>query len=207
VEKRPLSAEEIKVAQSIFKDSIDYTRVHICDSSQNAMITKDTALIMRNEIHIENDRFTHDFTKAYVGQAAQFIFFMAIIWQHQNDVFKDLVGGRKEILRNKFNRESLYRYTIDANKTFEDYTMPQQASLLGDYYLICHDVHPNHVDFSIPIEVIRVQYETVLKDFLKNPAYIKDAKIRKAQKALATQQRETLRTNTQPFHLKRRPKP
>ncbi|WP_440217252.1 PAAR domain-containing protein [Chromobacterium piscinae] len=143
---RPMTAGEIAMSRTVFKDAIDYSKVKIHkgglfgqpDRSNNAMTPK-------GEIHFPSPDFLPDFSTASVEKEVKvwFIHEMGHVWQYQMG-YSVVWGGIKLGARGGYSDDGVrgkpspaYRYNLngeDKGKTLSDFNMEQQAELISHYY-------------------------------------------------------------------------
>ncbi|BBF84920.1 hypothetical protein DLM_1296 [Aquitalea magnusonii] len=143
---RPMTAGEITMAKTVFKDAIDYSLVKIHkgglfgqpDRSDNAMTPK-------GEIHFPSSAYEPDFSAPSVEPGTQvwFIHEMTHVWQYQLG-YSVVWAGIKLSTRGGYSDDGVkgqpapaYRYNLDGEdkgKTMPDFNMEQQAQLVSHYF-------------------------------------------------------------------------
>lgn len=126
---RPLSREEITLARSVFGDSLDYARIRFIPSEGRGLDWR----VVGNTIR-EPPGFTID--DAYM--AYTFIHELTHVWQYQHfgssyislSLFANLGGIIAE-----GSRDAAYEYRIVTGRSFFEYTVEQQASIVQDYFM------------------------------------------------------------------------
>lgn len=176
---RPLTDGEIKLAKTVFGDAIDYARVSVNDTKFIGFHPKGTAMAPNGSLYMFGC-YHADYSALPPHGQSLFIHEMTHVWQYQNKVLKPVVEAVKLNLAHKFNYDAAYDYTLDAKKDLLAYNMEQQASIVQDYFVLRETGAPSPFARSqtqIPHGQARTLYETVLQNFLTDPAYArKDAK-------------------------------
>ena len=176
--KRKLTSGEIKMARTMFKDSIDYDLVFICRGGIFHNVTGN-ARTLGNEITLPTKSYDDypDFYNSSVSQTKKnwFIHEMAHVWQYQTSyntllagacIFAsgDYFGDNAKHNGKAVNKPMAYNlHIIDDKKDFPDYNMEQQAVLIEHYYDI--SIRKNNSDYYR----YRDNYYKILKAFFANP--------------------------------------
>lgn len=179
---RPLTSGEMKLARSVFGDSIDYGTVRVSPEKFGGMdfLPEGTAMAPNGNLFMPGC-YCNDYSAKDIYTQGLFIHEMTHVWQYQNKVLAPIVEAAKLNVKYKFNYNAAYAYALDAKKDLLDYNMEQQASIVQDYFVLKHK--PVH-------DVGEKQlFEKVLKNFIADPAYAKQAAF------------------PSPFGLRKRPKP
>jgi uncharacterized Zn-binding protein involved in type VI secretion len=163
--ERPLTANEIRIAQTVFGKGIDYSKVKIHNHGYPLLLGlqgKNHAVAPNGEIYFTKERYLDDFAgpNSDDGRQQWFIHEMVHVWQYQLGYPVKGYG----IFR------PAYEYTLDANKTFSDYNMEQQGNIVADYYYmkILDNSGAYNERFLYNYTHLPL-YEKVLENFLKNP--------------------------------------
>ncbi|WP_440029786.1 PAAR domain-containing protein [Chromobacterium amazonense] len=171
---RPMTAGEIAMAQTVFKNAIDYGQVKIHkgglfgqpDRSNNAMTPK-------GEIHFPSGDYKPDFSTADISETFKvwFIHELGHVWQYQLG-YSVVWGGIKLGAKGGYSDDGVkgapspaYRYNLagaDKGKTLPDFNMEQQADLIAHYYAATQLGMPKYAA-DLPA------LEKALADFLANP--------------------------------------
>lgn len=171
---RPMTAGEIAMAKTVFKDAIDYSLVKIHkgglfgqpDRSGNAMTPK-------GEIYFPSDSFKPDFSSPDLDAAIAvwFIHELGHVWQYQLG-YSVVWGGVKIGTRGGYSDDGVkhkpapaYRYNLDGEdrgKTLPDFNMEQQAELISHYF---GAVTLGMGEYTIILPSLRL----ALRDFIANP--------------------------------------
>lgn len=176
---RPLTDEEIKLAKTIFGNSIDYTVIKVLDQPTSSLQPANVSMVVGNNIYMHNN-YRDDFAKSSPFGRCLFIHEMTHIWQGQNKIFNQVLEVMALQLRHKFNYADTYYFTLDGSKDLTDYGLEQQAAIVEEYYLIKHAGMPSytrHCTNKCSNEAKLALYEKVLEKFLANPAYAKQDKL------------------------------
>ena len=161
---RPLTAGEVAMAQLIFKDAIDYSKVKVHSEGYFpfGLQKKFTAMTPNGEIYFNAEDFRDDFSLEQNWQKHWIMHEMVHVWQHQL--------GYSVLLRGAIRLGVPYEYDLSQNKSLADYNMEAQGDLLADYFSLkfLNDVGPlreeqRRYKNDLPL------YEQVLKSFLANP--------------------------------------
>ena len=155
---RHLTTGEIRIAREVFGDSIDYAAVKIHDKGYVPFQSKGSGMTPRGELYARGC-YSPDYSHGNIYARSFFIHEMAHVWQYQNKVMHPVVSAIGLSLKLKFNYQAAYEFKLDPNRDLTSYGMEQQASIIGEYFLLKH----RNLDVSL--------HEKVLKKFLDNPAY------------------------------------
>ena len=127
---RWLTPAERKLAESVFKDAVDYDQVRIANRKFFPFHPRGTVMAPRGTIHFHPKGSLHcaDFCGEGVGLTDQglFIHEMTHIWQHQR-------GLNLLVRRHLFCR---YSYTIKPGWPLIRYGIEQQAEMVRHYFLL-----------------------------------------------------------------------
>ena len=131
---RSLTSGELKLAQSLFKNIINYDRVKIyCDHNHSGYQSKVITNTRNGEILLSINEYQSDFSANYtdchdsVKYPHLFIFAMSFVWQYyrHDSSFYD----------NTY--ESTHWDSYDLGEPhFIFYSMEQQAAMIADYWLL-----------------------------------------------------------------------
>ena len=164
---RPLTSGEIKLARSVFGDSIDYGTVRVSPEKFGGMdfLPEGTAMAPNGNLFMPGC-YCNDYSAKDFHTQSLFIHEMTHVWQYQNKVLAPIVEAAKLNVKYKFNYNAAYAYALDAKKDLLDYNMEQQASIVQDYFLL-----KNNVGRAVK----KPLFEAVLKNFIADPSYAKQA--------------------------------
>lgn len=126
---RPLTSGEIDLAQSIFHDAIDYSKVRLVKGKWWPFHPPNAAMAPMGDIwfHPQNGGWSEDFSKEPLHRQGFFIHEMTHVWQAQK-------GGRfyLPLMRHPFCR---YAYELEPGKPFCRYGIEQQAEIVRHRFL------------------------------------------------------------------------
>ena len=126
---RSLTPGEIELLRSIFRDSIDYSKVKLFRGKWWPFQPRCTAMAPMGNIHFHPDGggWSEDFSNEPVSLQAFFVHEMTHVWQTQK-------GGRfyLPLMRHPFCR---YRYDIVPGRPFRRYGLEQQAEIVRHIFL------------------------------------------------------------------------
>lgn len=171
---RPLTPGEIALLGPIFRDGIDYAKVHVINNSfplqpQNVYMTP------RGHVYAPGSLWQSDFSTLGAGNRAVFVHEMTHVWQYANGM--DLIGqGVVAFTKYRGQYEKAYPYELAADRDLVDYGMEQQASIIEDYYLITAGLGgPHRMTNRGLTEAERdALYAKVLAKFLANAHYARE---------------------------------
>lgn len=125
---RPLTANEIALARTVFGDAIDYERVRIRRRKWAFFQPRHIVMAPLGHIHFHprGDRYREDFAAAPLASQALFIHEMVHVWQHQSGLFLPL-------RRPPWAR---YDYAFAPGKPFARYGVEQQAMLVQHTFML-----------------------------------------------------------------------
>lgn len=187
--KRPLTQGEIALAKTVFGDSIDYAAVRLHDRRilPPGLQDKHQAVAKGNDISFPRNAYNEDFANEKDAfKQSVFIHELVHVWQHQNRVLNTLREAVRETLKSKFNYWKSYLYKLDAHPDLVQYGFEQQAAMIQDYFLLSRhnesrSFKGRRIDAAEP--ELKQKYEAVLKNFLSDPHYAKDAMRRRGKQA------------------------
>ncbi|TNL58986.1 zinc protease [Acinetobacter bereziniae] len=176
--KRLLTSGEVALAQLIFKNSIDYTKVYIRrgglggipDASKNAM-TPFGSIHLPNEDYDKIKDFSID-RKA--TNKIWFIHEMTHVWQYQLGL--NVAARGIEIgIRGGYSDAKAYDYDLicdDQCKKFNQFNFEQQAEIICHYYDAYHLPVEGHNYPILHNKNIMQKFalKNILKDFLADPS-------------------------------------
>lgn len=174
---RPLTDGEIKLAKTLFGDSIDYAAVKILDRPA-PLQGKNSAMVLGNNIYT-NNCYYDDYAAGSPSSRCLFIHEMTHIWQGQNKVFNQALAVAEIHLKHFNNYAAGYFFTLDGSKDLIDYGVEQQAAIVEEYFLNKHEglSYTRHCTNKCSNETRMKLYEKVLEKFLQNPAYARQDKL------------------------------
>lgn len=125
---RLLTTGEIRLAQSVFAYTIDYSKVWIHRGSYLPfnLQNEDTAMTPNGEIYFRN-QYRDDFSLETDDLQHMFIHEMGHVWQRAR--------GMNVITRGLVSWMVSYRYTLDG-RLLSEYPMEQQAQIIADKFTL-----------------------------------------------------------------------
>lgn len=182
---RPLTDGEIRLARSIFADSIDYAAIRIHDRTYLPGLPAHTAMAPNGQIYMAKNH-RPDYAAAPPHMQAFFLHEMTHVWQYQNNIFNPVKEAAKLSIKHRFNYDAAYPYMLDAAKDLMSYNMEQQASIVEDYFYIKVTGNTAHLgkcrNSKCTVPERLALYRRVLGAFHANPAYARRAPKKKGNK-------------------------
>jgi hypothetical protein len=129
VKRRALTRGEIEMAQSIFGNSIDYSKVRLIEGKWWPLHPRGAAMAPMGNIwfHPMGGGWSEDFSKEPLSLQGFFIHELTHVWQSQQRGRFYLV-----LMRHPFCR---YRYALEPGKPFDSYGLEQQAEIVRHRFL------------------------------------------------------------------------
>ncbi len=169
---RALTSGEIKMARTIFQDTINYNEVRIFLHPYSISRLGAPATAPNGKIYIHNPiLWAEDYSKAPLRLQKTYIHEMTHVWQHQQG--RQVVAETAALwLQSPFNYSSQYNYEFDG-RNYLSYSHEQQAKMaetffVGKSLLKAADKNSDkvgNVTRDLACKVIR-QHHDVLKDYL-----------------------------------------
>lgn len=153
---RRLTANEIQFAQTVFKNSIDYSKVWVHHGRLIPFFQYEkVAMSPFGTMHFPKTLYAIDFTKENISKQHLFIHEMAHIWQYHLGLKLWLDGGILGI-KGGYRGNVCYRYDawLPEKTKLNQFNMEQQADIIADYFV-----------FQKRDE----RTERILQDFIANP--------------------------------------
>jgi len=181
VVSRSLTSGEQELAQPIFKDAVDYSRVRIHNRRYIPFQPNNCGLTPRGTVYAVGI-YSPDYSREGPHLRAFFIHEMVHVWQHQGKILRLGVIGSAvlEMIRNRGNYSLAYPYVLDPAMDLTDYNLEQQAAIVEDYFRLTKlRLSPQHARLSQVgkgrldprgTPALRL-YEVVLSRFLQDPTY------------------------------------
>lgn len=160
---RPLTNGEIKLATSVFKNSINYTTVKIFFGSFFPLKSQndDTFVTPNGSIYIMPKHYRDDYSLEDISYKKIFLHELGHVWQHQRKLIVLANAGALQACSVLSNfKYDPYIYNIwesptvaefvkykNTTKRFLDYNLESQAEILADYWLL-----KNNYDVSYMLE-------------------------------------------------------
>jgi len=181
---RHLTEKEIAFLKPWFKDTIDYenVKIHSRPYLPGGLQSDYTAMAPNGHLYMPDTLYREDYTAPDVSLSLKstFLHEMTHVWQFKNNVLNPILEAAKESMKHKFNYNAAYDYVLEKGKDLVNYGMEQQASIVQDYFLLKNDKCriPGHLKKNgiKTIPEAKALYESVLKNFLKDPSYPQNCK-------------------------------
>jgi hypothetical protein len=142
---RALTPNEVKLAQEVFGDAIDYSKVRVHKGRSIWKHFLDApALAVGNHILFDRGGYVDDFYEAPLLQAINFIHEMTHVWQYQHGVD---VSRTFFTLRRQFNGDYDQAYECDAKafaQGFDGLNVEQQAMVVQSCFERLYDIPPSY---------------------------------------------------------------
>ena len=136
---RRLTPGEIALAQSVFGDAIDYSKVRLLKGKWWPLQSRRSAMAPTGDIwfHPDGGGWSEDFARETLSRQGFFIHELTHVWQTQK-------AGRfyLPLMRHPFCR---YDYRLEPGKPFERYGLEQQAEIIRHRFLADHGGSPKIV--------------------------------------------------------------
>jgi hypothetical protein len=171
--KRSLTDGEIKLAQSIFFDSISYSAVRVYDRGY-AFLNALGDMSYKGNIYLP-DGHSHDFSQAPLPMKRLFIHEAVHVWQHQNNILNLALAAVREGVRHQFKYAKTYLFHLERDKDLLDYGFEQQAAIIEEYFLRQHGGTSMGRCLNKDNDT-QALLEGVLENFLENPSYARRKK-------------------------------
>lgn len=128
---RPLTEGEIELAQSIYGDAIDYSKVEIHDDNY-PFLPDDRAHAPDGDMYFPGNTYEEDFSEAGLRDRETFIHELGHVLQHQNGVWVKTTAVTDAITGNGgYDWEDEYAEGSD----FSDWGLEEQAQFFSDLYV------------------------------------------------------------------------
>ncbi len=186
---RPLTTGEIALLKPIFRDGIDYTKVHVINNSF-PLQPENVYMTPRGHVYAPGDLWQSDFS---TRNRAVFVHEMTHVWQYANGM--DLIGqGVVEFTKYRGQYEKAYPYELAPERDLVEYGMEQQASIIEDYFVINVEHGGPHrmTNQSVTSQQRDELYAAVMKKFLGDARYARelDSTAVAAQHAKSSEQKQ-----------------
>lgn len=175
--QRILTASEIKMAQLIFKDAIDYTRVKIHRGKLFGLPDRSrNAIAPLGEIYFPSDVYdeTPDFSKSTSTRKVWFIHEMTHVWQYQQGM-NIILRGLITAITGGYIQQRCYQYSPTQHQYLQQYHFEQQAEIISHYfdaeYLNIQE--HNRPDLYEKHQRDKVLLAKILQQFLQQPKNIR----------------------------------
>lgn len=166
-----LNEKELSLLQSVFGDSIDYSKVKIYSGgiwSYKSTRTVGNSIYFQEDYEFEKHR---DLTYIRSILIHEFVH----IWQYQNFGWKYAFGSMFDQLISFIftgKRIGAYQYKLEENKKLTGYGFEQQAQIIQDYWLIeyCDYVHTARMfckNFEVNEKIFNI-YKKLFQELIIN---------------------------------------
>lgn len=179
---RGLAADEIKLAQSIYKSSINYNKVKVHKGKYIDVYgygqPDNTLMTPNGEIYAPPNVYSTNYSSESDEFKCVFLHEMCHVWQWQRNIKNIKASAAKEFLLHKFDYDEAYFYDLSYTKNFEEYGIEQQASIIEDYcrvvkYGLNWNLAPSGKTRCLSPAASRYNALLwVLDTFLRNPSYL-----------------------------------
>jgi type VI secretion system secreted protein VgrG len=163
---RYLTENEIKLAEQVYGDAIDYKGVKVFNRSYLFLpdIFNDRSHAPNGNIYIsDTNKRSIDLSEKYSNQTF-LIHELGHVWQFHNGKDPRLSAiFYMESDNLKINYKPDYDYKFDENLSFHDYNLEQQASIFEDYYIELNRKHRNLIHKSKLIQLQKLVSEALEK--------------------------------------------
>lgn len=143
---RPLTAGEVKLAQSVFGDAIDYRRVKIFNRHNFGIPVDQGAMLMapNGNIYVTDSfAYKRDFSKERGFQQQSFIHEMTHVWQHQKGMNVRLAAIAAYV-GHDFNYSSAYKIDDEDERDIGQLNLEQQAEAVEKYFIARETLEKNN---------------------------------------------------------------
>lgn len=138
---RGLSADEIKLAQSIYKTSIDYAKVLVHKGKYGDLPygygqPDNTLMTPNGEIYAPPNVYSSDYASESNDFKATFIHEMCHVWQWQRNIKNVKTAAIIEWAWHGGDYNEAYYYKLEEYKDLKEFGLEQQAAIIEDYYRV-----------------------------------------------------------------------
>lgn len=166
--KRPLTSGEIRLAQDLFADAIQYSAVRVYDRGF-AFLNAIGDMSYAGHLYFPT-RYREDFSQTALPEQRLFIHELVHVWQYQHNVLNLALAALREGVKHRFQYRNAYLFRLEPGRDLLDYGMEQQAAIVEEYFLRQH----GGVSMGRCLnegEDTPVLLESVLRNFLEDPSY------------------------------------
>ncbi len=165
-QSRGLTPGEITMARSLFRDSIDYSKVklHNFEFLWLGMQPNSTAMTPQGEIYFNPKEFREDFSKENIYGRHWFMHEMVHVWQYQL--------GYPTLWKGANRLAVWYKYALfDNHRGLEQYNMEAQGDIIADFYAMLEHERGEKTLFMKQMRYSNRTdlYQKTLYWFLKDP--------------------------------------
>lgn len=172
---RALTKGEISLAQSLFRDSIDYEKTKIHAAKYIFFQPNNSGMTPNGEIYATGSSYSDDYSVGGSNAQCFFMHEMTHVWQYQNGILRVKTSALWETLRSGFRYEQAYFYTLKPEKDLRDYGLEQQAAIIVDFLRVTKFGEDFHKDARGNMRVQNPPQErerllkSVMRRFLADP--------------------------------------
>ncbi|GAB0118976.1 hypothetical protein [Acidisoma sp. 7E03] len=166
--KRPLTSGEIRLAQDLFADAIQYSAVRVYDRGF-AFLNVIGDMSYAGHLYFPM-RYRDDFSRTALAEQRLFIHELVHVWQYQHNVLNLALAALREGVKHRFQYRKAYLFRLEPGRDLLDYGMEQQAAIVEAYFLRRH----GGVSMGRCLnedEETPALLEGVLQNFLEDPSY------------------------------------
>lgn len=145
---RTLTAGELREASWVYGGAVDFARVRIYRGKYAFWQPDDTAMAPDGNVYFPDQIYQADFSVS-ARDMSLLIHELAHVWQIQSGVWLKVT---------RLWQGGVYNYgQLPHDRALRSYTVEQQASIIGDWYLLRHRLSPQHGSGAMAV------YETVIR--------------------------------------------
>lgn len=133
---RSLTQNEIRIAQSVFGNLIQYDQVKVMNHPYLPWQPKGIFMAPDGYIHVKNANYSDDYALENLTYQTIFIHEMAHIYQYQQKINVLWHGAILQMAYYlSFKKYNPYNYKLIENKDFFEYNIEQQGDIAKDIFL------------------------------------------------------------------------
>ena len=138
---RSLTANEIALAEIMFKKSIDYSKVLIhkgkyFDLTRKITQPDNTFMTPNGEIYAPPNIYSNDYSGELDEFKATIIHEMCHVWQWQRNIKNVRTSAIGEFIWHLTDYDAAYYYKLQEYKDLKEFGLEQQAVIIEDYYRV-----------------------------------------------------------------------
>ena len=181
LKNRSLTVGEILLAQEIYKNTIDYSKVKIFEGSYFPLDAQneDTFVTPNGNIYIPKKHYKLDYSLESNSYKKIFIHELGHVWQHQRKVNVLLNAGALQACNlitatlydpytyNIWESSAVYEYIQNktAKKLFLDYNLEAQAEIFADFWVVKNNLSDKYLNESNRDNWRNRQHQDILKAY------------------------------------------
>ncbi len=181
---RPLTASEILLAQSIYKNTIDYSKVKIFEGSYFPLDAQneDTFVTPNGNIYIPTKHYRLDYSLESNSYKKIFIHELGHVWQHQRKINVLLNAGALQACNlitatfydpytyNIWEGSTVYQYiqTKSTKRMFLNSNLEAQAEIFADFWVVKNKLSDKLLNEDNRENWKNKQYQDILKAYSDN---------------------------------------